>query len=110
MSHGVNGSPASRLQLPQTKTATALRFRPLDSTSDHHLYNNVQPQAPALRPQYRGVPPLAKIRTPHNIQQTGAEPSSAHINSLKRGPHLRQPQPLLYLTTTGTGGQRTRRH
>ncbi|XP_056286717.1 kinesin-like protein KIF19 isoform X3 [Pseudoliparis swirei] len=121
---------------PQTKTATAQRFRPLDSTSDHHLYN-VQPQAPMLRPQYRGVPPLAKIRTPHNIQQTGepprraplqrashpawfplprlppgssAEPSSAHINSLKRGPHLRQPQPLLYLTTTGTGGQRTRRH
>uniref|UniRef100_A0A8C2Z1F5 Kinesin-like protein n=1 Tax=Cyclopterus lumpus TaxID=8103 RepID=A0A8C2Z1F5_CYCLU len=58
-------------QLPQTKTTAAQRFRPLDSTSDHHLYNNVQPQAPMLRPPYRGVPPLAKIRTPHNIQQTG---------------------------------------
>ncbi|KAM6898429.1 kinesin-like protein KIF19 [Lycodopsis pacificus] len=98
--------------LPQTKTTTAQRFRPLDSTSDHHLYNNVQPQAPMLRPQHRGVPPLAKIRAPHNIQQTGsnAESSAAHMNNLKRGPQLRQPQPLLYISTTGTGGQRTRRH
>lgn len=32
------------------------------------------------------------------------------MNNLKRGPQLRQPQPLLYITTTGTGGQRTRRH
>ncbi|KAK9530126.1 hypothetical protein VZT92_011651 [Zoarces viviparus] len=97
--------------LPQTKTTTAQRFRPLDSTSDHHLYNNVQPQAPMLRPQHRGVPPLAKIRAPHNIQQTGsnAESSAAHMNNLKRGPQQRQPQPL-YISTTGTGGQRTRRH
>ncbi|XP_032358071.1 kinesin-like protein KIF19 [Etheostoma spectabile] len=98
--------------LPQTKTSTAQRFRPLDSTSDLHLHSNGQPQAPMLRPQYRGVLPLAKIRAPHNIQQTGlnAESSSAHMNNLKRGPQLRQPQPLLYITTTGTGGQRTRRH
>ncbi|XP_040923357.1 kinesin-like protein KIF19 [Toxotes jaculatrix] len=98
--------------VPQTKTATAQRFRPLDSTSDPHLHINGQPQAPALRPQYRGIPPLAKVRAPHNSQQTGsnAESSAAHINNLKRGPQLRQPQPLLYITTTGTGGQRTRRH
>ncbi|XP_059180690.1 kinesin-like protein KIF19 [Centropristis striata] len=97
--------------LPQTKTTAAQRFRPLDSTSDPHLHNN-GPQAPMLRPQYRGVPPLAKIRAPHNLQQTGsnAESSTAHMNNLKRGPQLRQPQPLLYITTTGTGGQRTRRH
>ncbi|XP_070782857.1 kinesin-like protein KIF19 [Enoplosus armatus] len=98
--------------LPQTKTTTAQRFRPLDSTSDPHLHNNVQPQAPMLRPQYRGVPPLAKVRAPHNSQQTGSNPesSAALMNNLKRGPQLRQPQPLLYITTTGTGGQRTRRH
>ncbi|XP_030257110.1 kinesin-like protein KIF19 isoform X1 [Sparus aurata] len=98
--------------LPQTKTTTAQRFRPLDSTSDPHLHNNTLPQAPMLRPQYRGVPPLAKVRAPHSLQQTGsnAESSTAHINNLKRGPQLRQPQPLLYITTTGTGGQRTRRH
>ncbi|XP_031170633.1 kinesin-like protein KIF19 [Sander lucioperca] len=98
--------------LPQTKTSTAQRFRPLDSTSDLHLHSNGQPHAPMLRPQYRGVLPLTKIRAPHNIQQTGlnAESSSAHMNNLKRGPQLRQPQPLLYITTTGTGGQRTRRH
>uniref|UniRef100_A0AAX7VUG6 Kinesin-like protein n=1 Tax=Astatotilapia calliptera TaxID=8154 RepID=A0AAX7VUG6_ASTCA len=47
------------------------RFRPLDSTSDPHLHINVQPQAPMLRPQYRGVPPLAKVRPPHSSQQTG---------------------------------------
>uniref|UniRef100_A0A8C4ISK3 Kinesin-like protein n=1 Tax=Dicentrarchus labrax TaxID=13489 RepID=A0A8C4ISK3_DICLA len=63
-------------QLPQTKTTTAQRFRPLDSTSDPHLHNNNQPQAPMLRPQYRGVLPLAKVRAPHNSQQTG-EPSVA---------------------------------
>nr|CBN81634.1 Kinesin-like protein KIF19 [Dicentrarchus labrax] len=62
--------------LPQTKTTTAQRFRPLDSTSDPHLHNNNQPQAPMLRPQYRGVLPLAKVRAPHNSQQTG-EPSVA---------------------------------
>ncbi|KAL3051730.1 hypothetical protein OYC64_001877 [Pagothenia borchgrevinki] len=98
--------------LPQTKTTTAQRFRPLDSTSDPHLHNNGPPQAPMLRPQFRGVPPLAKIRAHHNIQQTGSntEPSTAHMNNLKRGSQLRQPQPLLYITTTGTGAQRTRRH
>ncbi|XP_038591524.1 kinesin-like protein KIF19 [Micropterus salmoides] len=98
--------------LPQTKTTTAQRFRPLDSTSDPHLHNNSQPQGPMLRPQYRGVPPLAKVRAPHSSQQTGsnAESSAAYMNNLKRGPQLRQPQPLLYITTTGTGGQRTRKH
>ncbi|KAM7370522.1 hypothetical protein PAMP_010059 [Pampus punctatissimus] len=94
--------------LPQTKTTTAQRFRPLDSTSDPHLHINGQPQAPMLRPQYRGVPPLAKVRAPHNSQQT--ESSTSHMNNLKRGSQLRQPQPLLYITTTGTAGQRTRRH
>ncbi|KAM3592570.1 uncharacterized protein V6R79_021447 [Siganus canaliculatus] len=89
--------------LPQTKSTTAQSIRPLDSTSDPHLHNNSQPQAPMLRPQYRGVPPLAKVRAPH--QQTDS--STAHMNNLKRGPQLRQPQPLLYITTTG---QRTRRH
>lgn len=96
-----------------------------------------------LRPQYRGVPPLAKVRAPHSSQQTGeigvtanadsvaflynffflmsfvfprlstcsnAESSTGHMNNLKRGPQLRQPQPLLYITTTGAGSQRTRRH
>uniref|UniRef100_UPI0037E94933 kinesin-like protein KIF19 n=1 Tax=Semicossyphus pulcher TaxID=241346 RepID=UPI0037E94933 len=99
--------------LPQTKTTTAQRFRPLDSTSDPHLHNNTLPQAPPmLRPQYRGVPPLAKVRAPHNSQQTGSngDSSSSYMNNLKRGPQLRQPQPLLYISTTGTGGQRTRRH
>ncbi|XP_026207420.1 kinesin-like protein KIF19 [Anabas testudineus] len=98
--------------VPQTKTTTAQRFRPLDSTSDPHLHINGQPQAPLLRPQYRGVPPLAKVRAPHISHQTGSngESSTAHINNLKRGPQLRQPQPLLYITTTGTGAQRTRRH
>ncbi|XP_026171495.1 kinesin-like protein KIF19 [Mastacembelus armatus] len=96
----------------QTKTATAQRFRPLDSTSDPHLHINGQPQAPILRPQHRGVPPLAKVRAPHTSQPTGsnADSSTAHINNLKRGSQLRQPQPLLYITTTGTGGQRTRKH
>ncbi|XP_058477902.1 kinesin-like protein KIF19 isoform X1 [Solea solea] len=98
--------------LPQTKTTIAQRFRPLDSTSDPHLHINGHPQAPMLRPLYRGVPPLAKVRAPHTGQQTGsnAESSTIHMNNLKRGPHLRQPQPLLYITTTGTAGQRTRRY
>uniref|UniRef100_A0A8D3DGR0 Kinesin-like protein n=1 Tax=Scophthalmus maximus TaxID=52904 RepID=A0A8D3DGR0_SCOMX len=51
------------------------RFRPLDSTSDPHLHINGQTQAPVLRPQYRGVPPLAKVRAPPNGQQTGKPPS-----------------------------------
>ncbi|XP_040033032.2 kinesin-like protein KIF19 [Gasterosteus aculeatus] len=98
--------------LPQTKTTAAQRLRPLDSTSDHHLHNSVQPQAPMLRPHYRGVPPLAKIRAAHSVQQTGsnAESSAAHTNNLKRGSQLRQPQPLLHIGTAGTGGQRARRH
>ncbi|KAM4623272.1 kinesin-like protein KIF19 [Polymixia lowei] len=98
--------------LPQAKTTAAQRFRPLDSTSDPHLHINGQPQAPMLRPQHRGVPPLTKVRAPHNSQQTGAttESSTANLNNLKRGPQLRQPQPLLYITTAGAGGQRTRRH
>lgn len=58
-------------QLPQSKTTTAQRFRPLDSTSDPHLHNNGHSQVPMLRPQYRGVPPLAKVRAPHSNQQTG---------------------------------------
>ncbi|XP_028824841.1 kinesin-like protein KIF19 isoform X2 [Denticeps clupeoides] len=87
--------------LSQSKT-TAQRFRPLDSTSDPHLHINGQ------RPQHRGVHPLTKAR-PHNPQHPGptADPSSLH---LKRGPQLRHPQPLLYVTTTGVGGQRTRKH
>ncbi|KAL6094598.1 kif19 [Pungitius sinensis] len=89
--------------LPQTKTTTAQRFRPLDSTSDHHLHI----AAPTLRPHYRGVPPLAKIRAAHSTQQTG---SNAESSSLKRGAQLRQPQPLLHIGTAGTGGQRARRH
>ncbi|CAN9508705.1 unnamed protein product [Ophioblennius macclurei] len=94
--------------LPQTKTATAPRFRPLDSTSDPHLHINGQP--PMLRPQHRGVLPLAKVRPPHNNQQSGpnAESSTSNMSGLKRAPQLRQPQPLLYITTTGA--QRTRRH
>ncbi|XP_028990055.1 kinesin-like protein KIF19 isoform X2 [Betta splendens] len=98
--------------VPQTKTTTAQRFRPLDSTSDPHLHINGQPQAPALRPHYRGVPPLAKVRAAHGGQHTGsnAESSAAHASGLKRAPPLRQPQPLLYITSTGTGAPRSRRH
>uniref|UniRef100_A0A7N8YBS8 Kinesin-like protein n=1 Tax=Mastacembelus armatus TaxID=205130 RepID=A0A7N8YBS8_9TELE len=54
---------------------TAQRFRPLDSTSDPHLHINGQPQAPILRPQHRGVPPLAKVRAPHTSQPTGESQS-----------------------------------
>uniref|UniRef100_A0A3Q1ECL6 Kinesin-like protein n=1 Tax=Acanthochromis polyacanthus TaxID=80966 RepID=A0A3Q1ECL6_9TELE len=49
-------------------------FRPLDSTSDPHLHIHGQPPAPTLRPQYRGVPPLAKVRPPPSSQQTGKPP------------------------------------
>ncbi|MEQ2215146.1 hypothetical protein XENOCAPTIV_028305, partial [Xenoophorus captivus] len=62
--------------LPQTKAITAQRFRPLDSTSDPHLHINGQPQAPMLRPQYRGVPPIAKIR-PNHSTHTQAEQGSS---------------------------------
>eukprot|EP00063_Salmo_salar_P059571 XP_014034406.1 PREDICTED: kinesin-like protein KIF19 [Salmo salar] len=98
--------------LSQSKTMAAQRVRPLDSTSDPHLHINGQPQAPLQRPQHRGVPPLTKVRLPHNNHQTGpiTESSPVHLSNLKRASQLRQPQPLLYVTTTGTGGQRTRRH
>ncbi|XP_063076853.1 kinesin-like protein KIF19 [Engraulis encrasicolus] len=103
--------------LSQAKT-TAQRFRPLDSTSDPHLHINRPPaQAPHLRPQHRGVPPLAKARLPHHPSQTttgqtvdNGTNSMSHLAQLKRAPQLRQPQPLLYVTTTGPGGQRTRKH
>uniref|UniRef100_A0A665VPG2 Kinesin-like protein n=1 Tax=Echeneis naucrates TaxID=173247 RepID=A0A665VPG2_ECHNA len=55
----------------QAVSVISQRFRPLDSTSDPHLHINGQPQAPVLRPQYRGVPPLAKVRAPHISQQPG---------------------------------------
>uniref|UniRef100_A0A3B3VAQ5 Kinesin-like protein n=1 Tax=Poecilia latipinna TaxID=48699 RepID=A0A3B3VAQ5_9TELE len=51
-------------------------FRPLDSTSDPHLHVNGQPQAPVVRPQYRGVPPIAKVRPHHsNHTHTGDQSS-----------------------------------
>ncbi|KAM9831229.1 kinesin-like protein KIF19 [Neosynchiropus ocellatus] len=94
--------------LPQTKTMKAQRFRPLDSTSDPHLHINGLPQAPVLRPQNRGVQPLAKVRLPPSNQRTGSDSPSSNITNLKRAQQFRQPQPLLYITTTGS--QRTRRH
>ncbi|KAK6328246.1 hypothetical protein J4Q44_G00002240 [Coregonus suidteri] len=92
--------------LSQSKTKAAQRFHPLDSTSDPHI--NGQPHAPLLRPLHRGVPPLTKVRLPHNNHQTGpiTESSPVHLSNLKRVSQLRQP--MLY--TAGTGGQRTRRH
>eukprot|EP00066_Takifugu_rubripes_P028481 XP_011617747.1 PREDICTED: kinesin-like protein KIF19 isoform X1 [Takifugu rubripes] len=94
--------------LPQSKTAAAQRFRPLDSTSDPHLHINRQ--APVHRHQYRAVPPIPKVRAPLVSQPTGfhADSSTAHLN--KRGSHLRQPQPLLYINNTGNSSQRARRH
>ncbi|RVE59849.1 hypothetical protein OJAV_G00192520 [Oryzias javanicus] len=92
--------------LPQAKTTTAQRFRPLDSTSDPHLHINGPPM---LRPHCRGVPPLTKVRPPHITPQTGCNAESS-TSTTKRGAQLRQPQPLLYITTTGAGAQRTRRH
>uniref|UniRef100_A0A8C8EL05 Kinesin-like protein n=1 Tax=Oncorhynchus tshawytscha TaxID=74940 RepID=A0A8C8EL05_ONCTS len=62
--------------LSQSKTMAAQRVRPLDSTSDPHLHINGQPQAPLQRPQHRGVPPLTKVRLPHNNHQTGQPPFS----------------------------------
>ncbi|XP_061787853.1 kinesin-like protein KIF19 [Nerophis lumbriciformis] len=97
--------------LPQSKTTPASRFRPLDSTSDPHLHINGQPQVPMLRPLYRGVPPLAKVRAPLSNQQAGGAPSEAptpQLNNLKRVPFLRQPQPPLHVASNG--GQRPRRH
>ncbi|XP_066519832.1 kinesin-like protein KIF19 [Hoplias malabaricus] len=101
--------------LTQGKT-TSQRFRPLDSTSDPHLHINGQPPAPLLRPQQRVPAQLTKTRPSHLSQQTGSAADassvnlSTHPNNLKRGPQSRQPQPLLYVTTTGAGGQRTRKH
>ncbi|XP_042623966.1 kinesin-like protein KIF19 [Cyprinus carpio] len=99
--------------LSQAKN-TSQRFRPLDSTSDPHLHINGHPPAPLLRPQHRAQPQLTKIRPSHNIHQTGstADVTSSNLPShlIKRGPQTRQLQPLLYVTTTGTGGQRTRKH
>ncbi|XP_059387320.1 kinesin-like protein KIF19 [Carassius carassius] len=93
---------------------TSQRFRPLDSTSDPHLHINGHPPAPLLRPQHRAQPQLTKIRPSHNIHQAGstADVPSSNLPShlIKRGPQTRQLQPLLYVTTTGTGGQRTRKH
>ncbi|KAM8888008.1 kinesin-like protein KIF19 [Synchiropus picturatus] len=94
--------------LPQTKTMKAQRFRPLDSTSDPHLHINGLPQAPVLRPQNRGVQPLAKVRLPPSNQRTGSDSPNSHVTNLKKAQQFRQPQPLLYITTTGS--QRTRRH
>ncbi|KAL7869394.1 hypothetical protein AOLI_G00133820 [Acnodon oligacanthus] len=96
--------------------STSQRFRPLDSTSDPHLHINGQPPAPLLRPQHRAPAQLGKTRPSHLNHQTGstADASSVnlppHVTNLKRGPQSRQPQPLLYVTTTGAGGQRTRKH
>ncbi|XP_030631573.1 kinesin-like protein KIF19 [Chanos chanos] len=103
--------------LSQSKT-TAQRFRPLDSTSDLHLHINGQPQAPLIRPQHRAGPQLTKVRAYPTIYHTGStgDGSSSnlplHLSNLKRVPQLKQaqPQPLLYITTTGAGGQRTRKH
>uniref|UniRef100_A0A8C5H2W3 Kinesin-like protein n=1 Tax=Gouania willdenowi TaxID=441366 RepID=A0A8C5H2W3_GOUWI len=64
-------------QLPQTKSTNAPRFRPLDSTSDPHLHINGQ--APMLRPHYRGVLPLTKVRPPHISHQSGGPLSLLHI-------------------------------
>lgn len=41
---------------------------------------------------------------------SNAESSTTNMNNLKRAPQLRQPQPLLYITNTGAGAQRIRRH
>lgn len=73
-------------QLPQSKTTTAQRFRPLDSTSDPHLHNNGHSQVPMLRPQYRGVPPLAKVRAPHSNQQSGEFLQNVTANGKKKWP------------------------
>uniref|UniRef100_A0A672YCY3 Kinesin-like protein n=1 Tax=Sphaeramia orbicularis TaxID=375764 RepID=A0A672YCY3_9TELE len=67
----------------QAVSISSQRFRPLDSTSDPHLHINGQP--PLLRPQYRGVPPLAKVRAPHSIQQSGKCTASVGAVILRRG-------------------------
>ncbi|XP_048871811.1 LOW QUALITY PROTEIN: kinesin-like protein KIF19 [Brienomyrus brachyistius] len=104
--------------LPQPK-ASSQRLRPLDSTSDPHLHS-LQPPAPPFRPQVRGVHPLTKIQPAHHSHMAGLTTATSdistsnfpisHLGNVKRGSHLRQPQPVLYVTTTGTGGHRTRKH
>ncbi|XP_051926680.1 kinesin-like protein KIF19 isoform X1 [Hippocampus zosterae] len=101
--------------VPQAKTNTGARLRPLDSTSDAHLHISGQSQVPLLRPQFRVVPPIAKVRVAIGSQQAGpnTETPTLQANNLKRIPFLRQPQPPLYITTTTTtmgGQQRPRRH
>lgn len=34
----------------------------------------------------------------------------SHLSNVKHGPQTRQPQPLLYVTSTGAGGPRSRKH
>ncbi|KAK1794087.1 hypothetical protein P4O66_010989 [Electrophorus voltai] len=96
--------------------STSQRFRPLDSTSDPHLHINGQPPAPLLRPQYRVAAHLSKVRPSPINHQTGSVADTslanlpAQLSNLKRGPQTRHPQPVLYVTTTGAGGQRIRKH
>ncbi|XP_077482620.1 kinesin-like protein KIF19 isoform X2 [Stigmatopora argus] len=99
--------------LPHSKRNTATRLRPLDSTSEAHLHISGQCHVPGLRPQFKGVPPLAKVRVPFSSQQAGPISDTAQTNHhLKRIPFLRQPQPPVYITIPGAMGvqQRTRRH
>ncbi|KAF7705476.1 kinesin-like protein KIF19 isoform X1 [Silurus meridionalis] len=101
--------------LTQGKT-TSQRFRPLDSTSDPHLHINGQPPAPLLRPQHRAPVQPGKARPSHTNHQTGSTADAPLVNlpsqfsNVKHGPQTRQPQPLLYITSTGAGGHRTRKH
>ncbi|KAK6479709.1 kinesin-like protein KIF19 [Huso huso] len=95
--------------LPNSKS-TAPRFRPLDSTSDPRIHINGQP-APLPRPQGRGLLPLSRVRLPQQGYHPGpataasdSSSSSVPLNrprNLKREPHSKQRQPLLYITTTG---------
>ncbi|XP_062859747.1 kinesin-like protein KIF19 [Trichomycterus rosablanca] len=95
---------------------TSQRLRPLDSTSDHHLHVNGQPPVPLLRPQPRAMVQLGKARPSNNNHQTGSTVDASlinlpsHLNNVKHGAQSRQPQPLLYITSTGAGGHRTRKH
>uniref|UniRef100_A0AAQ5ZS26 Kinesin-like protein n=1 Tax=Amphiprion ocellaris TaxID=80972 RepID=A0AAQ5ZS26_AMPOC len=55
------------------------------AVSIHHLFwpqglqGPLGLQGPTLRPQYRGVPPLAKVRPPPSSQQTGEPPDPGFI-------------------------------
>ncbi|XP_047673880.1 kinesin-like protein KIF19 isoform X2 [Tachysurus fulvidraco] len=96
--------------------STSQSFRPLDSTSDPHLHINGQPPAPLLRPRHRAPVQLGKARPSHAIHQTGSTGDAplinlpSHLSNVKHGPQTRLPQPLLYVTSTGAGGHRTRKH